>query len=154
MAALETRYFGTLQYSEDAVFVFPAGLPGFEMERRFLFVEQPVNKPLVFMQSVERPELCFVALPVTGICPDYRLALSAEDRQALELAADAEPVPDRDVILLALISLADQQPPTANLLSPVVVNVAARKALQAIQADSGYSHRHPLVSEVLEAVCS
>ena len=56
--------------------------------------------------------------------------------------------------LLALISVDDQRPPTANLLSPIVINVATRKAVQSIQVDFGYSHRHPLVSEVLEAVCS
>src|SRR5205823_12751380 len=112
--------------------------PGFEQERRFVFVDQTSTKPLVFMQSMRQPHLCFLALPVQVICPDYRLSLSAEDLHLLDFPAEPQPGIGSDVLCLALLSLADHQPATANLLSPVVVNLRTRIAVQAIQMDTKY----------------
>jgi flagellar assembly factor FliW len=53
---------------------------------------------------------------------------------------------------MALLSLREGQPPTANLLSPIVVRVATGRAVQAIRPDNRYGCREPLVSE--EAACS
>ena len=44
-------------------------------------------------------------------------------------------------------------PPTANLLSPVVIHWRTRLAVQAIQADSPYSHQHPLLAPAPVAPC-
>jgi len=55
------------------------------------------------------------------------------------------------VLCLAVLSFRPTGP-TANLLAPVVVNVANLKAVQAVMADSGYSHQHALAAQ--EAVCS
>ena len=64
-----TKYFGPVAYEESNVLRFPAGLPGFEEERRFLSLEQPAHAPLVFLQSLTTPDLCFVALPASSIEP-------------------------------------------------------------------------------------
>jgi flagellar assembly factor FliW len=57
-----------------------------------------------------------------------------------------------DVACLAVISLREGGP-TANLLAPVVINLNGRKAVQAVAAESGYSHQHVLVSQEAP-VCS
>ena len=44
MSALATKYFGNLDYSEESVFEFPLGIPGFDKEKKFLFVEQPLAR--------------------------------------------------------------------------------------------------------------
>jgi len=151
----QTRHFGVIEYERQAVFEFPAGLPGFEDEREFVALEQPQTRPIVFLQSLKRPELCFITLPVQTIEPNYRLSVSAEDLRLLELAEDKQPEMGKDVVCLAIVAVAEGQPPTANLLAPVVVNLRNRRAVQAIQSDSGYSHRHPLLAAgEEEAVCS
>ena len=43
--------------------------------------------------------------------------------------------------------------PTANLLAPIVVNLRNRKAVQAVAAESDYSHQHALMPEEA-SVCS
>jgi flagellar assembly factor FliW len=106
------------------------------------------------MQSMTQPGLCFLALPVQIVQPEYRLRMSAEDLQAIGLPSDRQPELGSQVLCLALLSLSDQQPPTANLLSPVVVNLSQRKAVQAIQCDVEYSHCHPLASAAREVLCS
>lgn len=140
----ETRHFGAIEYQPDAVCEFPAGLPGFEDEREFLPLELPRTRPIVFLQSLRRPELCFITLPVQTIEPAYRLLMSAEDLRLLGLPEDRQPELGREVLCLAIVAVAEGQAPTANLLAPVVINLANRRAVQAIQSDSGYSHRHPL----------
>ncbi|MBM3773623.1 MAG: flagellar assembly protein FliW [Acidobacteria bacterium] len=153
MPEFRTKYFNVVGYDEDSVLTFPAGLPGFDQERRFLPIEQPINKPLVFLQSLSHRELCFLALPVLTVDAAYRLNISPEDLRILGLPDDRQPVIGQQVACLAIVSLPENQSPTANLLSPVVIHLANRRAVQAIQVDSSYSHRHPLLS-VAEAVCS
>jgi flagellar assembly factor FliW len=154
MPTLQTKYFGHLEYQHESVYDFAAGIPGFEKEKQFLFVDQPLTKPLIFMQSLEQPELCFLGLPIRSIDPGYRLHISEEDLLSLELSPDRQPEIGADVLCLALISLAENQPPTANLLAPIVVNLKSRRAAQAIQADTDYSHQHPLGCGIEAAPCS
>ncbi|MCC6861504.1 MAG: flagellar assembly protein FliW [Bryobacterales bacterium] len=144
MPAVQTEHFGWMEYEEDSVVEFPSGLPGFEQERRFVAIEQHDAKPLVFLQSLATPALCFLTLPVLAVYPKYELAITGEDLQELELPAGRPPHIGRDVLCLAILSLNENRPPTANLLAPVVVNLKTRRALQAVRPDSAYSHQHPL----------
>ena len=91
-----TAYFGELDYNETAVFHFPYGLPGFESERAFLFLQKPQTEPLMFLQSLGNAQLCFVLLPILVVDPDYRVNLDAEDLAALHLPAGRQPRPRRE----------------------------------------------------------
>jgi flagellar assembly factor FliW len=122
---------------------FPHGIPAFETERRFRLIDR---EPLLFLESETNPELSFLLLPVALIDPDYRFALTAEDRATLEASAGSR------LLCLAVITAAEDSPPTANLLAPVVVNLDRGRAVQAVRSDAVYSHKHPLLAE--EAACS
>jgi len=145
MPQFATKHFGAIEYQPESVFEFPVGLPGFEQETRFLPIEQPLSHPIVFLQSLNRPELCFITLPALAVDPGYRLAIAAEDLQALGVAEDRQPEIGPEVLCLAIVSVAENRAPTANLLAPMVVNLKTRRGVQAIQTDSGYSHQHPLM---------
>jgi len=144
MPLIETKYFGTMSYEDESVFDFPYGLPAFEEEKRFVFIEIAEYAPLVFLQSLTRPSLCFLALPVLSVDPDYRLELSSEDRAALELEGQSER--GGGILALALLSLHDGFPATANLMAPLVLNVKTRQGLQSIRRDFRYSHQHSITS--------
>ena len=152
MAQVETEYFGTMSYRDDSVFEFPAGLPAFLNEKRVVPIESPQHSPLLFLQSVARPGLCFLALPIQVVDPEYRLAVAREDLVLLELVPDRQPQLATEVAVLVLLSLHDGVPPTANLMAPIVVNLKTRRALQAIRQDAVYSHQHP-VPRVAERAC-
>jgi flagellar assembly factor FliW len=153
MPTIATKYFGAMPYEEEGCFEFPWGLPAFEEERRFLPLEMPGHKPLVFLQSTANPALCFIALPVLAADPEYALAVSPDDLQALSLPEDRQPVAGPEVLVLALLSIHEDAPATANLLAPVVVNLANRRALQAVRYDSVYSHAQPLACQKEEHSC-
>jgi len=143
MPVQETRKFGRISYEEGSEIDFPAGLPGFEERHRFLAVQLPDSKPLVFLQSLDDPGLCFVTVPALAVEPGFRLRVSPEDLERLGFPTGRQPRIGPDVLCLALLSVRPSGP-TANLLAPVVVNVTNLKAVQAVMAESGYSHRHPL----------
>lgn len=154
MPELTTTYFGTIRYQPECVVRFPLGLPGFEDQQRFLLIEQELNKPIVFLQSVGRPDLCFIALPTALVTESYELILSPEDLVALGLAETPAAEANPDVLCLALVTLNEDKPATANLLSPVVINWRRHLGVQPVPSDSPYSHQHPIAAGRREALCS
>jgi flagellar assembly factor FliW len=153
MPSIATKYFGVLAYREEAVFEFPRGLPAFEEEHRFVLIEIPENATLVFLQSLRQPELCFLAFPVLVADREYRLAVSREDLEALDLDRGRQPTLGSEVVVLALVSLQDGFSATANLMAPIVLNLKTLRGLQAIRQDNLYSHQHSIQSLRPEAAC-
>ena len=150
MPNFETKHFGIIEFEDASAVVFPAGLPGFEDKRRFLALHFAPSAPLVYLQSLEAAELCFVTLPMGAIEPDYRLRMSDEDVVRIGFAPGQQPAIGSDVLCLAVLSIREGGP-TANLLAPVVVNLKNRLAVQAVSQETSYSHQHALVPE--EVAC-
>lgn len=144
MPFVETRQFGAVEYDQAAVLRFPAGLPAFEQERRFVLLENPVIEPLLLLQSLDTPALSLPALPVLELDPTYELAVAAEDLEDLGLAGERQPVIGREVAAYVIVSAGA----TVNLLAPVLVNLATGEGRQVIQAGSGYPVALPLAPEV------
>jgi len=149
---MQTRNFGTIAYEADSALDFPLGLPGFETRRRFVALRFLESDPLVYLQSLEDPALCFVTMPILSVDPQYRLKVGSEDLDRLGLPATRQPRIGEDVFCLAVIAIRETGP-TANLLAPVVINLKTRQAVQAIAPESEYSHQFELMPEEV-AVCS
>jgi flagellar assembly factor FliW len=146
MPVLETQNFGPIAFDQESVLEFPRGLPGFEECRQFVLVQIPQTAPLVFLQSLEQASLCFTTMPVQSVDPDYRLHVIPEDLALVDLPAQRRPRIGHDVLCLAVLAVRESGP-TANLLAPLVVNLANRKGVQAVAPESDYSHRHALLPE-------
>lgn len=116
---------------------FPHGIPAFENETRFRLIER---EPLLFLESETNPGLSFLLLPVALIDPDYRMTISAEDQETIGALRESR------LMCLAVITAAEDSPPTANLLAPVVINLDTGRAVQAVRSDSVYSHKKAICS--------
>jgi flagellar assembly factor FliW len=138
MHLVSTRDFGEIEVAEDSVVEFPRGLPAFEDERRFVLIQPPSLAPLVFLQSAANPALAFTAVPMQVIDAGYELSVLPEDYDTID-----HPEPGQ-IAVYAVLTFSDDGPATANLLAPIVLNTANRKATQAVRSDSRYSHKHPL----------
>jgi len=151
-----TKYQGEMEYEEQAALDFPRGLFGFETETRFLTIEQPALRPLVFLQSLSTPELCFICLPVFVVDREYCLSLRTEDLEAVGLPADRPLAIGTDVLVLAIVRIEPGRAGTANLLAPVVVNRQNSKAIQAVSLNQKHTHQAalPAPCEESEPVCS
>jgi flagellar assembly factor FliW len=143
MPETETTNFGTISFAPESVFEFPNGLPGFAERRKFLPVQNPQTAPILFLQSLDEPSLCFTTLPIWVVDPQYHLRIMEQDLEILEFPADFQPRIGSDVLCLAVLTIR-KTGTTANLLAPVVVNLKNYKAVQAVTPESGYSHRHLL----------
>jgi flagellar assembly factor FliW len=144
MTEIRTKYFGNVALDAGLAVEFPLGLPAFERERAFLAIEHPRTAPLVLLQSASTPELCFLALPVCEVDAAYQLQISVEDRAVLGLEAAGDPAAGPDLAVLALVAVGRSGEISANLMSPVVVNRANRRAVQSVRWDGAYSHQHPV----------
>jgi len=152
MPELETTNFGTIGYSTDSIFEFPGGLPGFEERRRFIPVQSQRTAPILFLQSLETPSLCFITMPVLVVDPIYHLQVLEPDLEVLGFPAGHVPLIGDDVLCLAVLSIRESGP-TANLLAPVVVNLKNHRAVQAVAPELNYSHQHALLPQEAP-VCS
>jgi flagellar assembly factor FliW len=144
MPETSTKYFGSVEYGEHGVLLFPSGLPAFEDETEFLLMEPPANAPLVFLQSLKQPGLCFL-----DIAPEDLPVLGFDSAEALRVS---EPL-----TCLAVLTVAENGDITANLLAPVVIHRKRQRGVQAVRIDSAYSHNHPLTAPAgapREEICS
>ena len=129
MPSISTKQFGIVQFEEEDIFDFPNGLPGFEAEHRFLCIERPALRPVVFLQSIAKEELCFITLPARTL-----LGLASPEAASL----------DQSLACLAIVCLPSEGAPTANLLGPVVLSRETRKGVQAVRDDCRYSAMTPV----------
>ncbi len=130
-SAVYSTHLGTIEWDTQSELFLPLGLPGFDEQRRVLPVEIPARRPLVFLQCLERPDICFVALPVNVVAPSFKLCLSDDDRAALEFPPEAELVPGTDVLCLSLLLPAPGSV-MVNLDAPIVINLHNFRCVQSV----------------------
>lgn len=139
---IESTRFGEIEIRDDAVLVFPDGLPGLPGER-WALVAKDEGTPFYWLQSVDHAE---VAVPVTSpwlFFSEYEVRMADEEARRLGLA-DAG-----DAYIVCVVRVTEQLADcTINLASPLVINVGSRIGRQIINGAGGYSVRHPLFSEV------
>ena len=149
-----TKYHAEIEYEEHAALHFPRGLFGFEAETRFLTIEKPALRPLVFLQSLATRELCFICLPVLVVDQEYSLSLRPEDLDAVGLPSGRRLVIGTDVLCLVIVRIQQGGPTTANLLAPIVVNLRNSRAIQAVSLNQKHTHQAPLPAPSEDLVCS
>lgn len=153
MPQIPTKFCGELDCDPGSIYSFPSGLPGFEEQSSFVFLTIPGAEPLILLQSVSTRNLCFILMPILAVDRNYRLELTAEESLELQLPQDRRPQIGQDVLCAAIVCSGQGQAPTANLMSPVVVNLQAKVGMQVIHGESGYSHRHALQPEEAALPC-
>jgi flagellar assembly factor FliW len=124
-------WLGEIEWNAGGELLFPCGLPGFETERRMIPVEIPSQRPLVYLQSLERDNLCFLAMPVLVIDPSFQLRLQDDEKAALLLPEDCEPVIGSDVLCLGLLVPSDHTV-HVNLNAPIVINLHNLMGVQCV----------------------
>ncbi|GAA5171278.1 flagellar assembly protein FliW [Viridibacterium curvum] len=129
---IESPRFGSLEVDAEKLISFPAGLPGFEDCKRFTLLEMEITSGpgIGVLQSVEHPEIAFSVAEPDQFGLHYEFALS-EDEEALLRISRSE-----DVAVLLILRRnegPDSEPPVkANLMAPLVINMANRTGLQKV----------------------
>jgi flagellar assembly factor FliW len=128
----------TPDITSDAVLTFAEGLPGFEACRQFVLIESAALMPFRLVQGLAGDGPSFVGIDPHQIDPSYSVKLEPTDFARLGAAAD-EPL-----LWLAIVSAPSDEPATANLRAPLVINPRSMRGIQLVPPDSAYRVDHPL----------
>lgn len=123
VTTISTRLFGELDVPEEAVVLFPAGLPGFQEARRWTLVETG-SADTLWLQSLDEPALVLLLVAVRRISPD------------------AWPQFPQAYAVVTLPGPRSSEA-TANLRAPVLIDRAARRGAQVIPDIAPWSVTHP-----------
>jgi flagellar assembly factor FliW len=137
MPCVATR-FGQVTYEESDVVNLPEGLAPFFGSRRFLLLADEQQWPFVWLQSVDEPELTFVALPLEDWFPSQ--ATQACETFRARYAGHTEP----QLVAYGLVVIG-RDPMTVNVLAPVVVDFAQMQGRQIVLDGPLEDARRPLV---------
>jgi flagellar assembly factor FliW len=121
---------------EPSLITFPAGIPGFEMCRRFVLVDSDELTPLRCLQTLDPPQASFLTIDPCLIDPDYDLVLSEHEQARLGIGAGP-------LVWLAIVALSPAGA-TVNLQAPVVIDAGRMVGGQIIRDDTRYPVHFPI----------
>ena len=117
-----------------------APMPGFPDHQRFALVQLDETGVLCSLQSVDDPDLRFLVVPPAAFFPDYAPVIDDATVATLGISS-----PDEAMVLLVVNPGDAVGSATANLLAPVVVNLATRQGGQVV-LDEDLPIRAPLLA--------
>jgi flagellar assembly factor FliW len=139
---LSTKYFGEIDFNEQAVLTFPKGLFAFEQEKKYLLLPfAGSGGTLLCLQSADTPELAFVVMNPFSLDNSYAPVLQPEELKFLE----GEDSREFCYYVLCVVKNPICES-TVNLKCPVAINDRTNKAMQVILDGDEYGMRH-LLSE-------
>ena len=141
---VNTLRFGTLEVSEDQLFTFPMGILGFSHLKSFFIIEREETRPFKWLQSVDDPSTAFVIGDPLLFNPRYQAEVRRADLSSIT------PINDEKELVLSVIMTITPNPQniSANLLAPIIINLANRRGMQYILNDKRYPVRYLLFKEV------
>ena len=134
-----TTRFGEVAVPEEDVMNFRWGLPGFGFLREFVALVIEEQKPYVWLQSLERPEIALPLIDPWALFDDYDPILPAVTAAVMEIER-----PDEFCLMCVCVVGPNAEEMTINLLAPIVFNLRLRLARQVMLEDSNYSVRTPI----------
>ncbi len=120
-------------------FIFPRGIPGLELYRRFLIEPVPGNRLFAMLTAAEEPSLGMVLVDPMPFFPRYDVSLQRSDRRDLMLKKE------QDLIIFTTVTIEDRKLYT-NLAAPILVNVIQKRGKQLIVPHRCEDMRVPLES--------
>lgn len=138
---INSRLFGEIDVEDDKVIDFKNGIIGFEEHHKYALIfdaEKESSKSIMWLQSMEEPELAFPVADPTHICSGYNPVV--EDELLESIGGIDKP---EDVFVLVVLTVpSDLTKMTANLKAPLVINTDTRKGCQIIVNNEEYQVRY------------
>ena len=139
---IKTSRFGEVDVNESRTVHFPEGLLGFPDRKDFVILDHKPGSPFYWLQSMDTPELAFVITDPFLVKNDYLKNLNLEEHGFLTSDKGSNII----VFTLVTIPRGEVEKMSVNLLGPLVIDAKSRVGKQVIVANSGYNHRHPLIT--------
>jgi flagellar assembly factor FliW len=140
---IKTGRFGQLTVGDGETVWIPQGVLGFPEYKKFCLIDPGDETLILWLQSLENPEIAFPLLEPKIFKPDYAARLSAAELRELKL----ENV-NQSAVFGILTIPEDATLMTANLKAPLVINLKEQVAKQVILQENEYSIKHEMFKEL------
>ena len=137
MKKIVTR-FGEIEYDQNNLLHFPAGLIGLPTLRDFIVMPNKKEGPLFWIQSVDDPAIAFVLTDPSNFFPEYQVDIDEIERNLLHLKEN-DPC-----YILSVVTVPPDQNITLNLAAPILFTPKTNRAIQVILENTSYQTKTPL----------
>lgn len=125
---IQSKYFGLIEIMPETIIDMIQPVYGFESSKRYTLIsDEEIGSDLVWFQSIEEKDVCFVLANPTRFVPNLDIELSSGDLNTVQANTLEE------VDLLCIVSLGDTfEESTLNLKSPILLNSKNNQGAQLI----------------------
>ncbi len=147
MKKIKTKPFGDIEVDEKQEITFAEGLFGFEKYKKYYLLENE-NSPFLWLQSSDEPSLAFILIDPRQFKEDYKLKLSEEDYNSINIKDKESELIDFVIVTVP----SDPEKMTANLQGPIIINIKKKIGKQVISLIEDYTVRCPILSEMRKSI--
>jgi flagellar assembly factor FliW len=140
---VKTGRFGQLTIGNDEIIRIPQGVLGFPECTEFCLVDPGDETLILWLQSLQNPEVAFPLLEPKIFRPEYSARLSAAELRELKL----ENI-NQSAVFSILTIPGDVTQMTANLKAPLVINLKEQIARQVVLQENEYTIKHLMFKEL------
>lgn len=141
---IQTKYLGEVEIDQDKIIKFPQGILGFDLHRKFIILNILNNDNFKILQDLKDPNIAFFIIDPWDFYNDYIVDIADKELEKIGIYPNRE----NDMLIFNIVTLGKTfQESTANLMAPIVINMANREGRQFIQNDTKYFTRHRLFPE-------
>ncbi|NDD91178.1 flagellar assembly protein FliW [bacterium] len=140
---IETGRFGQLTVGTEGTITIPQGILGFPEYTRFCLIDPADDTLILWLQSLDNPQVVFPVLEPKVFRLDYTAKLSALELRELKLDNV-----NQSAVLSILTIPEDITQMSANLKAPLVVNLKEQIAKQVVLQENEYSVKHLMFKEL------
>ncbi len=140
---VKTGRFGQITVGEEEVITIQHGLLGFPQYTKFCLYDAGDDTLILWLQSLDEPQIAFPLLEPKIFKPEYSARLSAMELRDLKLNSV-----NQSAVFTVLTIPEDVTAMTANLKAPLVINLKERLARQVVLQENEYGIKHPMFKEL------
>ncbi len=140
---VKTGRFGQLTIGNEEIVSAPSGLLGFPDLKKFCLVDPAHDTLILWLQSLDQPEIAFPLLEPKIFKPDYATRLSASELRELKLANV-----NHSAVFSILTIPEDVTQMSANLKAPIVINLKEQLMRQVVLQENEYSIKNLMFKEL------
>lgn len=140
---IKTGRFGQLIIGDDEIIQIPQGIMGFPAYTQYCLVDAGDETLILWLQSLENPEIAFPVLEPKIFKPDYTARLSSSELRELKL----ENI-NQSAVFSILTIPEDITQMTSNLKAPLVVNLKEQVGRQVILQENEYVLKHEMFKDL------
>jgi flagellar assembly factor FliW len=122
---VQTTRFGTIEVNDEDLIRFDDGLPSFPECQHWVILADGRNPAIVWLQSVQQPEVAFAVVSPRRYLRDFRLRVARRELEPIEIK---DP---RAARVLCIVGR-NERGVTLNLKAPLIINLERRVGRQVI----------------------